>query len=111
MNSLEFINQEIEHIKNVLETDADIFETLPIVKDYRSRLKEELQTLQQIKTELEAWENVKKYLVVEKNTYEEDWEEIEYDYIDFVGDNIDPFHGSDFEEVETIKKALEVKYE
>lgn len=105
MNILDFIELEIE----------DWFSRYDFYKEGRTNnfnneamklCSEKLEYLHKIKLQLEAWEKVKKYLVVEKSTYEEDYEETEYDYIDFVGDNIDPFHGSDFEEVETIKKAL-----
>ena len=106
--SLDYINYQI----TTLEDSLQHYTMVEPDKIKEAYIKHDLECLYQIKTELEAWEVVKKYLSIEKSTYEEDWEEIEYNYINFTGgmsNNIDPFHGSNCEEVETLEKALEVQ--
>lgn len=52
MNSLKFIEKEIKHWKKVIEHQ-------PSSNNIQKHLNDKLQTLQQIKSELEAWEIVK----------------------------------------------------
>lgn len=62
MNSLEFIDKEIKNIVVFLEIDEVLYELSDNdYKFYNDRLK----TLQQIKTELEAWEVAKKNIVID----------------------------------------------
>lgn len=68
MTNLEFIEKEIKDIKNVLDEELDendLFIHSLIEEDYRSRLNDELQQLEQIKTKLEAWEVVKSRMKVD----------------------------------------------
>lgn len=68
MTNLEFIEKEIKDIKNVLDEELDendLFIHSLIEEDYRSRLNDELQQLEQIKTKLEAWELVKSRMKVD----------------------------------------------
>lgn len=72
MNSLEFIEELINNIEtniyiteSVLKTydeDSDDEEEVNILKNNLEYLKERLKYSKQIKTELEAWEIVKKYV-------------------------------------------------
>ncbi len=59
MNSLEFINKEIENLKSLLELDDVLCELSD--NDYKF-CNDRLQTLEQIKSELEAWEVAKNKL-------------------------------------------------
>ena len=109
MNSLEFINNEIETTKREIDfTNIELERTDTIIRknlDKLKRLKERLQTLQQIKTELEAWEVVKRkgfiFTKEEKNQ--------------LIGNTWNIYRLSSRElnnkEYEIIKKALEVKDE
>lgn len=83
MNSLEFIDKEIEQTK----IDLCIWKVGLESKKY---LKDKLQTLQQIKSELEAWYIVKKHL----NRGE------------YVG--LKNFFRFDLDKYNTLEKALEV---
>lgn len=79
MNSLEFIKQNIFECKNHIAnleikiTEDERYSTL--VKYHKERieeLKHILNLLQQIKTELEAWEVAKKYLILDKEFHQID---------------------------------------
>lgn len=72
MNSLEFINKEIELTKDVIENTQEALSNdanseirmycyfnKEAVLDKLNYAKERLQTLQQIKTDLEAWYEIK----------------------------------------------------
>lgn len=92
MSNLKFIEKEIEDLKSLLELDDVLCEITD--NDYKYYT-EQLQTLQQIKTILEAWEIVKQDFIVT-------WENPDIAngyYLKYFGDT----------EYETIKKALEVK--
>lgn len=104
MNSLEFINEEIKHLKFILEQD-DVLQSFTD-KDYK-KLKDILQTLQQIKTELEAWKETKKYIILKEGRVAL-YDSI-FEYIELENGCIDE---SNSEEegisIMVIKKALEV---
>ena len=56
--TIEFVEKEIEYTKNKLgQLEIDL--NFPFRKDVITHFKENLQTLEQIKCELEAWEVVK----------------------------------------------------
>ena len=70
MNSLEyiekqivFVKQNIQYHKNLLTTVEDD-ESIEIIKSTIRLLKPDLQTLEQIKTELEAWYELNKLFVI-----------------------------------------------
>ena len=97
MNSLEFINEEIEKLKTILELDDVLCE---LSDNDHKFYNDKLQTLQQIKNELEAWEVVKpniKYEEAENN------EGIYMQYFLFL--EVEEWKPEAFK----IKKALEVK--
>lgn len=85
MTSLEFIEKEIEHWEKVIKHQ-------PSSNNIQKHLNDKLQTLYQIKTELEAWEVCKKFIVNLGGEYElciDNWYNVN--------------------EYQTLKKALEVK--
>ena len=92
--TIEFVEKEIEYTKRKLE-QLEIDLNFPFRKDVITHLKEDLQTLEQIKCELEAWEVVKEY-----TDTSEDIVNTEYYFIKGIDD-----------EFETLKKALEVESE
>ena len=119
MNSLEFINKEIENIKELLELD-DVL-CLKTDEDYKFWY-DRLQTLQQIKTELEAWEVVKdKINITEYYDNEQDYEEDINSHnalclnsnlkIQNSNNEEDWFIPLDNEDCKKLKKALEVEDE
>lgn len=91
MNSLKIINEEIEKLKTILELDDVLCE---LSDNDHKFYNDKLQTLQQIKNELEAWEVVKENIGMNGN-------ETGYEM------NIIFWH--DKEKFAKIKKALEVK--
>ena len=105
MTSLEFIEKEIKKTKELLQR----LEKLKVISNkYELQLNEVLEKdtqeklfyLQQIKSELEAWEVVKNKISIEKGS------------IDYATINIkDWHHHLTKEQFETLKKALEVKNE
>jgi hypothetical protein len=64
---IEFIEKEMEYTKKKLER-LEIDLNFPFRKDVITHLKENLQTLEQIKSDLEAWDVVKGRLRKEKKT-------------------------------------------
>ena len=91
MNSLEFINKEIEELKDKLK----YFTSEPhthFVSNYITYCEEKLEMFQQIKTELEVWEVIKTFLTNIGNEYVL---------------SIDSYYNK--QEYERLKKALEVK--
>lgn len=106
MNSLEFINQEIEDAKHEIKMNEIRIENMYNKTFYEERtevLNNKLQTLQQIKTELEAWEVVK-HLIYKRKMGEERFIQVMggvYNEGQCWTSGINPY--------EIIKKALEVK--
>lgn len=98
MNSLEFIEKEIANIREFLELD-DVL-CIQTDKDYKF-LYDRLKILQQIKTELEAWEVVKKHLEYFPDDY---WNGIPEEIITMTSK-------IDKKDYPIIKKALEVTNE
>ena len=92
MTSLEFIEEQIEELKELLVVDVVLLSNKYDIDEIENK-KERLKILEQIKTELEAWEVVKIYTDTSEDTVN-----TEYYFI----------KGMD-SEFETIKKALEVK--
>ena len=95
MNSLEFIEKEIAYYKELLERLEKLKVTsnkyeLQLNRALYKNAQEKLNYSQQIKTELEAWESVKSYLVDLGNVY----------VLAICNDD---------KEYLTLKKALEVK--
>lgn len=127
MNSLEYINNDIktcERLIKKLEKSIDTYDKAlqgpldPIDQrfyrpkqdfiDQLNRYKNTLNILQQIKSELEAWYETKKYLVLNEKTLA--FYDSTFEYITLKNDCIDE---SNSEEegisIISIKKALEVK--
>ena len=75
MNSLEIINEKIEMQKVAKEAALKIikeFEGIALVNAYKEEVKyhdKEIQMLEQIKAELEAWEVVKKFIIDSNGVY------------------------------------------
>ena len=87
MNSLEFIDKEIEKIEQCL-----------MINKTHSVLNYKLKYFQQIKSELEAWEVCKKHLILDKTFHQ----------IDFI--DIHLHHDTKYkEDYIKLKKALEVE--
>ena len=104
MNRLEFINQEIEEAKHEIKMNEIRIENMYNKTFYEERaevLNNKLQTLQQIKTELEAWEIVKKNICFDTDSYDCDDRSCTFEYAQFHTDN----EG----ELNILHKALEVK--
>lgn len=79
MNSLKFIDDEIFATNcEITITNIELERTDIIIRkslDKLNRLNKKLQTLQQIKTELEAWEVVKPYVdIIDKYTPYPTWQ-------------------------------------
>lgn len=94
MNNLEFINLEIAITRTRLKEHNKFAQTQLAIKDEKR-----LQTLQQIKDELEAWEVIKEELQIVfkgKNYYGEPLRRYE---VNVIGQN----------KIDTLNKALEVK--
>lgn len=102
MNSLEFINLEIAITKTKLKEHNKFAQTQLAIRDEKR-----LKYLQQIKTELEAWEEMKKYIIIKvgHNVYFDST----FEYIELENGCIDESY-SEEEGVSiiSIKKALEV---
>lgn len=123
MNNLEFINQEIEDAKHEIKMNEIRIENMYNKTFYEERaevLNNKLQTLQQIKTELEAWEVVKdKIDITEYYDNEQDYEEDINSHnalclnsnlkIQNSNNEEDWFIPLDNEDCKKLKKALEVK--
>lgn len=111
MTSLEFIEKEIEYCISLIEKIGSECETDSLDEDlyfrYLEQLEQKLNQLRQIKTELEAWEEIKKYLVLDTSCY---YEDCYYEYLTLKNEYIDE---SNSEEegisLTIIKKALEEK--
>lgn len=92
MNSLEFIDLEIEKLKAILYLDDVVCELSD--NDYKL-CNDRIKKLQQIKAELEAWEICKRHLILDK----------EFHQID-----LHLHHDTKYkEDYLKLKKALEVK--
>lgn len=96
--TIECIDKKIEQVK---ESITDF--TLPLAKIL---LKKELQTLEQIKCELEAWEVMKKRLIRKKYGVFRSKDCSVHNYTRIYLKEIK--EDEDTEEYQTIKKALEV---
>lgn len=68
MNSLEIINKRIKFLEDMIFMDLALIEDEDDLEGIAEKQKE-LNILQQIRTELEAWESVKSYLVDLGNVY------------------------------------------
>lgn len=104
MGSLEFINKLIKDTEDSKERFLECLRNFP--NDYVFRRcvenrERELQSLQQIKTELKAWEVVKKHLEYFPDDY---WNGITEEIITMTSQ-------IDKKDYPTIKKALEVEDE
>ena len=96
MNSLEFIEKEINHWNKVIKHQ-------PSSNDVQKHLNDKLQTLYQIKSELEAWEVVK-HTIYKRKMGEESFIQVMggiYNEGQCWTSGINPY--------EIIKKALEVE--
>lgn len=102
MNSLEFINSEIKFLEDMINMDLALVEDEFDLQEI-SKKQEKLQTLQQIKTELEAWEVVKKDIILDTDSYDCDDMSCTFEYAKFYTD--------DYEKLDKLYKALEVKDE
>ena len=114
MTSLKFINKEMIRISNMIYTTKSIIAVRTENKKDTIEfqlglevLKEHLNSLQQIKTELEAWEVVKSNF---KIGVAEETDEIYIIGKNFFGDER-PVYAYSPKGVKTVKKALEVKDE
>ena len=114
MNSLEWINRQIKECKQSIkqsEIRINEYKKYPSwVKGHKEQIEELkpiLKVLEQIKTELEAWEVVKEDIVYQKDIPCEERPEYTYEFKKWVFEiNEDEY---DFEEKSIkIKKALEV---
>lgn len=115
MNSLEFIEKEIERCKNIKNGIIAILKEpyheesfkLVLIDDLRN-YENALSFLNQVKIELEGWEAIKSELVIEKhvaNSYED-----EYRTITFKSGCIDDIEILENKsKINAISKALEVK--
>lgn len=108
MTSLEFINQNIfecknhiEHLENKIIEDKKYPSFVKCHKERIEELKPILKVLEQIKTELEAWEAIKKHIEYFPENY---WNGIPKELITLTS----PFSREDYL---IIKKALEVEDE
>ena len=104
MTSLEFIEKEIDTYKQLKEQailrtpDEDDEIQLHLLQRRINMINERLPILEQIKSELLAWEVVKNKISIEKGS------------IDYANINIkDWHHHLTKKEFETLEKALEVK--
>ena len=72
MNSLKFVEEEIEQNKRLFERYTNHLLAFPssIIENRREQIREELTYLQQIKTELKAWEICKNKLNLKVQTEE-----------------------------------------
>ncbi len=111
MNSLEFIEREIELCKHEIQINKIGIENQFDKTFYKNRdevMNEKLQTLYRIKTELEAWYAIKPELVIDKhveNSYED-----EFRTITFKSGCIDDIEILENKsKINAISKALEVE--
>ena len=116
MTRLEFIKKEIEKIifKLIEETEKrekfagqNAWNTVNYLDSYIKKLADDRDILYQIKNELEAWEVVKKCLSISTDSRDEYSKSFEF--ISFTVAGIHPLLGFDRQEIESIKKALEVE--
>lgn len=74
MNSLEFIEKQILFVKQNIQYHKDLLttveddESIEIIKSTIKLIEPDLQTLQQIKSELEAWYVVKDKVEIKRGT-------------------------------------------
>ena len=116
MNSLEFVESRIKFFGEKIKEEEQEFKIMKtedkhIIHYYKNHidiLKEKKEIYEQIKTVLEAWEETKKYLVLNEGFLP--FYESTYEYITLKNDCIDE---SNSEEegisISKIKKALEVE--
>lgn len=110
MNSLELIKSEIYEANANLEKFTKLLKNEPEHTSYSfyvTYFSNRLTILQQIKLELEAWEEIKKYLVLNEGCI---YEDSYYEYLTLQNDCIDETESEEQGvSLEIIKKALEVK--
>lgn len=100
--SVEFIEKEINHLKIVL--------SCMIGKEAKENIANKLNQFQQIKTELEAWEEIKKYIVLMEEQYP--LYDTTYEYIELENGCIDESNtDEEGKSIMIIKRALEINYE
>lgn len=119
MNSLKWINGQIEECKQSIQQSEIIIDEdkkyPSLVKCHKERIEELkpiLKVLEQIKAKLEAWEVVKNCLSISTDSWDEyskSFEFISFTVATFAG--IHPLLGYNRQEIESIKKALEVEDE
>lgn len=112
MNSLEFIEKEIEDRKENVKHWEKQLERYPNDEVFTRGLnksKEQLETLQQIKAELEAWYSIKQGIkLCESKMYEDSY----YEYLQFDEELFDESESEDAcERLTPIKKVLEAEDE
>lgn len=97
MSSLEFINQEIEFLEDMISMDLSLVEDDFDLQEIHKK-QQRLRNLKQIKAELEAWYVLKPSINLRNNKELKNWVYLSsYNYSD--------------EKYNKIKKALEVKDE
>lgn len=118
MNSLEFINQKIEKIIFKLIEKVEEREkfagqyawtTVDFLNAGIKKLENDRDTLQQIKSELKAWEMMKKRLILEKYGVFDSKDCSVHNYTKIYLKEIK--EDENIEEYQTLKKALEVQDE
>lgn len=112
MNSLEFINQEIEDAKHEIKVNEIRIENMYNKTFYEERaevLNNKLQTLQQIKVELESWEVVKEKFFIDIIERESDYKIGFEPKTPIINGTVTRFAHLDNDKGTTFKKALEVK--
>lgn len=110
---IEFVERKIKNEKNLLKklknikTISNKYE-LKINESLTKNAEENIEYLQQIKTILEAWEEIKKYIIIKEG--HDVFYDCTYEYIELKNGCIDE---SNSEEegvsISSIKKALEVE--
>lgn len=113
MNSLEFIEKEIEDRKENIkhwEKQLECYPNSDVFTRCVNMCNEQLQILEQIKTELEAWEELKKYIVLMEEQYP--LYDTTYEYIELENGCIDESNtDEEGKSIMIIKRALEINYE
>lgn len=103
MTSLEFVEKEIENIKEFLSDSVNVIGKNTKDSDF---WEQRLHHLQQIKAELEAWEICKKHHHINK------YDKKRFDITIWLNaENCDFESCASYEECLKVKKALEVKHE
>lgn len=116
MNSLKFIEKQIKNEQSIIKTYEEYFKIdktecdKQLTRGYIQIHQKNIDSFNQIKTILEAWEELKKYIVLMEEQYP--LYDTTYEYIELENGCIDESNtDEEGKSIMIIKRALEINYE